>query len=322
MKLTGIGSYLPFKKLTNSDLEKIVDTNDEWIIQRTGIQKRHVARDDEFTSDLAVNAVMEMQEKFKLEVKDVDFILLGTSTPDFFFPSTAAIVQSKLGIEKCGVLDISAACAGWAYGLVLANGLILSKMAKKVLVIGAETLTKTIDYSDRTTCILFGDGASAAMVEKSDNTSSFYGFNYGSDGSNGDILYRNAVSNKMNGIDIFSDGKVHQDGRKVFRWAVENVKNEVNLLCAKSKISLAEIDWFVPHSANLRIIEKICDAIEFPLEKTLTSVEDFGNTSTASIPIAIAKAYNNNRIKKGDKILAYGFGGGMVHAGCIFEWTA
>ncbi|HRG52123.1 MAG TPA: ketoacyl-ACP synthase III [Bacteroidia bacterium] len=319
--ITGWGTYVPEKILTNADLEKMVDTSSEWIIQRTGIEKRYIAAPQEFSSDLAIKAVQDLQKKYNKSVSDVDFIIVASSTPDFFFPSLAAQVQHGLEIRSAGAIDVSAACAGWTYGLILANSLINSGAFKKILVIGAEVLSKTIDYADRAVCILFGDGAAATLVEAIEGESDFLGTHCGSDGSFGSILYRNAVSTKMNNHPIIADHKVHQDGLKVFKWAVTNIQKSILALLEKSNYSLDKIDWFVPHSANLRMIEAICQGLEFPIERTLVSVCNYGNTSTASIPLAIVEGIKAKAFKKGDIVLVYGFGGGLVHAGCIIKWN-
>jgi 3-oxoacyl-[acyl-carrier-protein] synthase III len=319
--ITGWGRYIPEKILTNHDLEKMIDTSDEWIIQRTGIKKRHIASPQEFSSDLAIKAVQDLQKKYNKSVSDVDFIIVASSSPDFFFPSIAAQVQHGLEIKSAGAIDVSAACAGWTYGLIMANSLINSGSFKKILVIGTEVLSKTIDYTDRTVCILFGDGAAATLIEGIEGEGDFLGVHCGSEGACGPLLYRNAVSSTINNTPIISDHKVHQDGLKVFKWAVSNVQINILKLLDKYNYTLDQIDWFVPHSANLRMIEAITKGLNFPMERTLESVSDYGNTSSASIPLAVYEGIKAKKLKKGDVILIYGFGGGMVHAGCIIKWN-
>jgi 3-oxoacyl-[acyl-carrier-protein] synthase-3 len=319
--ITGWGFFVPVKELTNSDLEKTLETSDEWIIQRTGIRKRHISGPDEFASDLAVKAVDDLKKRYNKSVEDVDFIIVASSTPDFFFPSIASLVQNAHGIKNAGAIDISAACSGWSYGLILANSLISSGTFKKILVIGAEVLSKSIDYSDRNVCILFGDGAAVTLIEASDASGDFIGSHCGSDGSAGNLLYRSALSNHMNGLPVITDGRVHQDGKRVYKWAVSHVQEGVQQLLKKYNYTLDQIQWFVPHSANLRMIEAISEGLNISMNKTLTSIEEYGNTSSVSIPFALYEGVRAGKLKKGDIVLLYGFGGGMVHAGCIFRWN-
>jgi 3-oxoacyl-[acyl-carrier-protein] synthase-3 len=317
-RIAGIASYAPDEIITNLDMQRYVETTDEWIVQRTGIRERRRSRDDEYTSDLCFSAIKKLEEQTG-PITDVDMIFVGTTTPDYLYPSVAAQLQEKLGIAGTGALDVTAACAGFAYGLNLADAMITSGQAKRVLVLGGEVLTKFIDYDDRATCILFGDGAGAALVEVGDATSKIEGTIYGADGSAGPHLFRCATRHEMLGVPeptLF----LRQNGREVYKWATRNIPIAVEKLMADAGVTKDDIDWFVPHSANLRIVEKICETVDIPLERTLTSSEYFGNTSSATIPLALAPAITDGRIKRGDRILLIGFGGGLVYAGTVLRW--
>ncbi|WP_340025671.1 ketoacyl-ACP synthase III [Paenibacillus sp. FSL K6-1096] len=316
-KITAVGSYVPQRRLTNADLEQMVDTNDEWIVQRTGIRERRISREDEYTSDLCAAAVRDLMNRYGKSVQDVDMILVATSTPDMPFPSVAAIVQNRLGIpQTAGVLDLSAACAGFVYGLHMAHALIASGMHHKVLVIGADTLSKITDYTDRSTCILFGDGAGAVLVESGEQDN-FRGFNLGSDGSGGHHVYLSGLADQVNGVQLTATGKLVQNGREVFKWAVRTVPQGVQQVLAKAEASLAEVDWFIPHSANLRMIEPICERLDYPFGQALYSLEEFGNTSAASIPLALDLGIRQGKVHSGQQVLLYGFGAGLTHAGLL-----
>ncbi|MCH1625727.1 ketoacyl-ACP synthase III [Fredinandcohnia quinoae] len=318
-RITAIGTYVPEKKLTNHELEQMVETNNEWIIQRTGIQERRISHSDEFTSDLCVAAVNDLMQRYNKTVEDVDMIIVATSTPDFPFPSVASIIQNRLNISQAGAIDLSAACAGFVYGLHTAHSFITSGLHRKILVIGADALSKITDYTDRSTCILFGDGAGAVLVERDDEYEHFNGFHLGSDGSGAQHVYRTGISKKVNGIELLDTQYLVQNGREVFRWVVRNVPDCIKQLLEKTNSSSKQIDWFIPHSANLRLIEPICEKLEYPLEKTLYSLEYFGNTSAATIPLALDLGIREGKVKNGDKVLMYGFGSGLVHAGQLLK---
>ncbi|MGG1397679.1 ketoacyl-ACP synthase III [Bacillus salipaludis] len=318
-RITAIGTYVPEKRLTNFDLEQMVETTNDWIIQRTGIRERRISRPDEFTSDLCVAAVKDLMQRYNKKVEDVDMIIVATSTPDFPFPSVASIIQERLNIEQTGAIDLSAACAGFVYALHTANTYIASGLHEKILVIGADTISKITDYTDRSTCILFGDGAGAVMVERDEQSKGFIGFHLGSEGSGAQHVYQTGLSNRVNEIELIDTKCLVQNGREVFRWAVRNVPSSVRQILNKTQLSLDKVDWFVPHSANLRIIEPICEKLEYPMEKTLYSLVDFGNTSAATIPLALDLGIREGKVKNGDKVLMYGFGAGLVQAGQLLE---
>ncbi|MGB6408033.1 MAG: ketoacyl-ACP synthase III [Planococcus donghaensis] len=320
-RITAIGSYVPEKRLTNHDLEKLVDTNDEWIVQRTGIKERRVALATEFTSDISVKAVENLKERFKKSLDDVDMIIACTMTPDFKTPSVSALVQAKLGIKNTGAIDLNAACSGFAYGLHIANGLITAGLNKKILVIGAETFSKILDYSDRSTCILFGDGGGAVLVEFDEHNPSFIEAHMGTNGEQAHNLYCTDLSHQMFGNELEVNGFVNQNGREVYKWAVNTVPKGVTALLEKAGYETKSVDWFVPHSANLRIIESICSRTGLSLEQTIYSLEYYGNTSAASIPLSLDKGLREGKLKSNDTVLLYGFGGGLTHAGMLINWS-
>ncbi|AZK48746.1 ketoacyl-ACP synthase III [Paenibacillus lentus] len=320
-RITAIGTYVPEKILTNEDLEKMVETNDEWIVQRTGIQKRHIAADDEFTSDLCIQAVKQLRDTYNVSLEDVDLILVATSTPDYPFPSVACKIQEHFAVASTGAVDLNATCAGFSYALHMANGLITSGLHRKVLVVAGETMSKITDYNDRSTCILFGDGAGAVLVERSDaEAGCFEAFVMGTQGAGGISVYRSGLSRMMNGQALDGHGKIVQNGREVFKWAVRTVTAGIEQLLEQANVSREQIDWFIPHSANLRMIESICEKANIPLGKTLQSVQHMGNTSSASIPLALQAGIDSGQLKTGDRLLIYGFGSGLTHAGLVVRW--
>ncbi|PEM85120.1 ketoacyl-ACP synthase III [Bacillus wiedmannii] len=319
-RITAIGTYVPSKVLSNNDLEKMVDTNDEWIVQRTGIRERRVTRADEYTSDLCVAAIRNLMHRYDKTVKDVDLILVCTSSPDFPFPSVASIIQEKLNIQtSTGAMDLSAACAGFTYGLHTAHSFVSSGLHKKVLVVGADNLTRITDYTDRSTCIIFGDGAGAVLVETDEELSSFMSFKLGTEGKHGIHVYRTGLSNKLGDVELINSPYIVQNGREIMRWVVRNVPEKMERIVEEAGLRLDQVDWFVPHSANLRLIEPICERSGFPIEKTLYSLEKFGNTSAASIPLSLDLGIREGKVKNGDCVLMNGFGSGLVHAGLLIQ---
>jgi len=320
--ISAIGTYVPERVLTNADLEQMVETSNEWIVQRTGIMERRIAAENEYTSDLCIAAVRDLVERYGADLSDVDYILTATSSPDAVFPSMSAMVQSAFGIPACGAADLQAACAGFVAALQLANGLILSGAHRKILVIGAETLSRITDYTDRTTCILFGDGAGAVLVEaaKGTETGIFEGTYTMTEGALGKHLYRSALSPSIGGSDIAANGLIVQNGREVYKWAVSRVPEGVKRMLDDASLTPGDIDWFVPHSANLRMVESICERTGIPLERTLVSLVQYGNTSAASIPLALDEAVKDGRLRRGQRVLLYGFGGGLTQAGLLVRW--
>ncbi|GAB4494740.1 MAG: beta-ketoacyl-ACP synthase III FabHB [Saprospiraceae bacterium] len=318
-RLTAIGMAVPEKKIDNQYFEKIIETTDEWIVSRTGIKTRYHTEPDEFTSDLCVRAAQDLAAKYNKSLDDVDMILVATTSPDQPMPSMACRVQYRLNLQQAGALDIYAACAGFSYGVVMAKGLIAGGTHRKVLVIGAETLSKVTDFTDRTSCFLFGDGAGAVLIE-ADKKSHIGACVTGASGEGGPDLYISGFAKTIDGQELKMNRCIVQNGRKVFKWAVTKMSEQMKVLADKNGLTFDQIDWFVPHSANLRIIEAICNETGFPIEKTLESIVDFGNTSSASIPIALYNGIQSGKVKRGDRIMLLGFGGGLTYAGTIVEW--
>lgn len=320
--ITAIGAYVPERRLTNADMERLVDTNDKWIIQRTGIRERRIAADQEFTSHLIAGAIDDMIRRYGVTITDVDYIIIATSTPDAVFPSLAALVQTRYGIKQCGAIDIQAACAGFTAGLQLANGLLMSGIYRKVLVVGADALSKITDYSDRTTCILFGDGAGAVMLEVvNDGEGSLLGAYSETDGSGGHQVYLSNLTDSIGEHQITNNGKLIQNGREVYRWAVSRVSAGVLHLLDSCQLTTEDIDWFVPHNANQRIIDALCERTGFRQDQALSSIAHYGNTSAASIPLALDDAVRDGRVKAGQTLLLHGFGAGLTQAGVVLRWT-
>ena len=318
-RLTAIGMAVPDTKIDNHFFEDKIETTDEWIVSRTGIRTRYHTGPDEFTSDLCVKAVKDLVHIYKADLDDVDMIIVSTVSPDQPMPSMACRVQYKMGLTKAGTVDVYAACAGFSYGIVLAKGLIAAETHKKILVIGGETLSKVTDFTDRSSCMLFGDGAGAVLIEAAEK-GNIGACVTGANGEGGPDLYISGFAPTIDGHPITMSGKIVQNGRKVFKWAVVKMAEQMKVLAAKNGLTLDQIDWFVPHSANLRIIEAICNETGFPFEKTLESIVNYGNTSSASIPLALYNGIQSGKVKRGDKIMLLGFGGGLAFAGTVVEW--
>lgn len=319
-KIIGMGAYVPKRILTNYDLEKMVDTNDEWIVRRTGVRERRIAEKDEFASDLAIKAVENLIEKYNAKIEDVDMIIVTTFTPDYYTPTVSAIVQGHFNIAQAGTMDINSGCAGFVYALSVADSLITARHCKKVLVISSEAVSKIIDYSDRNTCILFGDAAVATLIERTDKKGSFIASYFTTEGKLAHNISCSNLSQSINGRALSKERLFQQEGRFLYEYVVKNVPDGVCSLLKKADLTLDDIDWFVPHSANLRMIESICKRLEYPIEKTLVSNELYGNTSSATIPLAIWMALEESKINSGDKMVLYGFGSGLTHGGVVIEW--
>ncbi|WP_029904358.1 ketoacyl-ACP synthase III [Prevotella sp. 10(H)] len=316
--IDSIGIYVPEKKVDNHYFESILDTSDEWIRTRTGINTRFYAAENEYTSDLCVKAAQNLSDKYNKDLSQVDFIIVATTSGEQVMPSMATRVQTALNIPNAGCIDVYAACAGFVYGIILAKGLIAAGTHKKVLVIGAETLSKITDFTDRTSCILFGDGAGAVLVEASNENYIFEGLTE-SDGSHGKDLYLSYQNVPVNGEEVIADNKLHQNGRVVFKWAVTTLIKKIEELAGKNHLKLEDIDWFVPHSANIRILESICEGLNIPMDKCLESIRNYGNTSAASIPLAWYNGIESGKVKVDDQLLLIGFGGGLTCAGICLQ---
>jgi 3-oxoacyl-[acyl-carrier-protein] synthase-3 len=317
--VTGVGSYLPEQVVTNADLAELVETSDEWIQERTGIKQRHKARDDQPTSDLAVEAAKRALIDAGKTAADVDLIIVATTTPDMTFPATAAIVQRKLGVPVCPAFDVQAVCSGFVYALSVADGFVARGLSKCALVIGAEEMTRLLDWGDRSTCVLFGDGAGALVVEPREGQGTkadqgVLGFALRCDGNKTDLLYVDGGPATTGSV-----GHLRMAGNQVFKHAVINIAEAITAACAASGLEVAEVDWFVPHQANQRIIRGVGDRLGLDEHKVISTVAMHANTSAASIPLALDAAIQDGRIKRGDLVLVEAMGGGLTWGACAFR---
>lgn len=324
--LKSIGAYAPSRILSNSDLEKMVDTSDEWIEKRTGIKERRIAASDEATSDLGVKAALLAIERAGIANEEIDLIICATLSPDYLcMPSTACVIAGKLGISDVMAFDISAACSGFVYMLSMAKAFIESGMKKNILLIGAEKISSVVDYTDRGTCILFGDGAGAAIIGRTeDKNEAILDVHASSDGRYGDFLITPGCGSKYPCSQETLDNKLNyikMQGNDVYKIAVKTLTNDVLDILEKNNINASQIDHFIPHQANFRIIEAVRAKLDFPIEKTVLTVAKYGNTSAASIPMAINDAYEEGRIKKGDLMLLDTFGGGFTWASALVKFA-
>lgn len=318
--ILGCGSYLPAKVMTNADLAQIVDTSDEWITERTGIKSRHIAADGELTSDLAYNAAIAAMAHAGVTADELDLIVLATATPDNTFPATAVKVQARLGMTRGAAFDVQAVCSGFVYALSVADNFIKAGQAKTVLVIGAETFSRILDWNDRTTCVLFGDGAGAVVLRATEGagTSEDQGIlstHLHSDGNHHDLLYVDGGPSSTQTV-----GHVRMRGQEVFKHAVVNLADVVKEALAANGLAADAIDWLVPHQANRRIIEGTGRKLKLPAERVVVTVDHHGNTSAASIPLALAEAVNDGRIKRGDMLLLEAMGGGFTWGGALVRF--
>ncbi|MGB6087343.1 beta-ketoacyl-ACP synthase III [Parvibaculum sp.] len=318
--VAGVGSYLPSRVMTNDDLAKIVDTTDEWIVERTGIHNRHIAADNELTSDLALAAAKAAIADAGIDVQEIDTIILATTTPDNTFPATATTVQAALGLYHGAAFDIQAVCSGFVYALTVADTFIKTGQSKTALVIGAETFSRLLDWTDRTTCVLFGDGAGAVVVkgEAGTGTNDDRGIltaHLHSDGRYKDKLYVDGGPSSTG-----TTGHVRMEGREVFRHAVVNIAEAITESLEATGLSVDAIDWFVPHQANKRILDGTARRIGLPPEKVVMTVGDHGNTSAASVPLALDSAVKDGRIKRGDLVLLEAMGGGFTWGSLLFRF--
>lgn len=310
-RIIGTGSYLPEKVLSNDELSRSVDTSDEWIHERTGIRQRHIVAKGQYTSDLAFNASLKALDAAGLQADDLDLIVLATSTPDVVFPSTASILQEKLKVRGCAAFDVQAVCAGFAYGLSVADQYIKAGTCQKVLVVGAETFSRILDWTDRTTCILFGDGAGAVILTAADEPG-IHSTHIHADGRFQDLLHvPTGVSKQYNEM-FKAQTAVQMNGQKVFKWAVKEMSALAIKTLDENGLTAEDVDWMVPHQANIRIIEAVASKAGVPMERVVVTVHDHGNTSAASVPLALDTAVRDGRIQPGHKILLEAFGGGFT----------
>ena len=315
--IIGTGSYLPKSILTNEELSKAVDTNNEWIVSRTGIKQRHIAAKDEFTSDLAAKAAERAIESAKISAQEIDMIIVCTTTPDKTFPSVAVSVQAKLGIKNIPAFDLQAVCAGFIYGLSVADSFIKSGNAKTILLIGAETMSRVLDWQDRATCVLFGDGAGAVIVQAQtqENHSGIMFTQICAAGEYEGILSTSGGTS-LNQV----SGTILMTGKEVYKHAVEKMGEVIKNLLEKANLTKDDLNWIIPHQANLRIIEAIAKRLEFSMEKMIVTVDSQANTSAATIPLALDYALKNQLIKSGDLIAMTALGAGLTWGGCILKW--
>jgi 3-oxoacyl-[acyl-carrier-protein] synthase-3 len=316
----GVGHYLPERVVENSYFEETLDTTDEWIRSRSGIERRHFAAKGETTSQMAAIAARGALQSADLAASDVDAIVVATSTPDFTFPSVATMVQAELGMEAGFAFDVQAVCAGFVFALSNANALIISGQAKRVLVIGAETFSNLMDWTDRGTCVLFGDGAGAVILEAGEGNGTtddrgILSTDLNSDGRHRDILYVDGGVGHGQ-----TTGHLRMEGREVFRHAVEKLAKTAHTALEKVGLSNADVDWIVPHQANLRIIKSTANKMGVPMEKVVVTVADHGNTSAASIPLALSVGVENGQIKRGDLVVTEAIGGGLAWGSVVLRW--
>lgn len=315
-KIIGTGSYLPEKILTNQDLESIVDTNDSWIRTRTGIEQRHIAADNEMASDLAVNACLKAIESADISVDKIDLIIVATTTPDMTFPSTACILQNKLGIKDCPAFDVQAVCSGFVYALATADMFIRAGKYKTALVVGTEIYSRLLDWSDRSTCVLFGDGAGAVLITES-NQPGILSSHLHANGSHYNTL---SLPGKISHGEIQGNPFVTMEGNTVFKFAVKVMEEIVYEALSENNLQISDIDWLIPHQANIRIIRSTAKKLGISMEKVVTTIAKHGNTSAASIPLALDLAVRDKRIKPNQYVLLEGVGGGFTWGAVLIRW--
>ncbi|MHC4138998.1 MAG: beta-ketoacyl-ACP synthase III [Planctomycetota bacterium] len=321
--ITGVGSFLPEKVLTNDDLSKVLDTTDEWITKRTGIRERRIVENGVAASDLAVEASMRALDDANVLPAEVDLIITSTITPDCLFPSTSCYVQEKLGARNAGAFDLLAACAGFVYALSVAKSFVASGAMKTVLVVGAECMSKITDYTDRSTCILFGDGAGAVVVQQGNGRREIITTHLGSDGSQAELLMLPAGGSKLPASRETVDSRLHYiklRGKEVFKQAIINMVDVITKTAAENNMQVEDIDMIIPHQSNIRIIEAAMEKLKLSREKAYVNINRYGNTSSASIPIAIDEIEKGNMLKSGDTALLVAFGGGLTWSSSIIKW--
>lgn len=323
VRILSVGHHAPSGILSNEDLEKVLDTSDEWITTRTGMKRRHVSTAEEATSDLALVAARTALDRAGLTPADIDCYIVATVTPDFIFPATACIVASKLGASDKPAFDIEIACSGFIYGLTVASSLIRAGVYKRIMLIGAETLTKIVNRNDRATAVLFGDGAGAVILEAA-AVDSFLACELGTDGSRPEIL-RVAAGGSRHPLtaDALEAGEqyMHMEGREVFKFAVTKMIAATDSALQKANLQKSDVDWLIPHQANKRIIDAAAKYLDMPEDKVVVNIQEYGNTSAASIPIALSEAVQAGKIKSGDIIVFVGFGGGLSWGAVAWKWA-
>jgi 3-oxoacyl-[acyl-carrier-protein] synthase-3 len=321
--ITGVGSYLPSRILTNADLEKMVDTSDEWILTRTGIKERRLAAENEFTSDLATHAAVRALRKAGVAAEEIDLIIVATITPDMPFPSTACLVQKKIGARRAAAFDLEAACSGFIYGLEIAQQFIMSRTYNTVLVIGAEKLSSIVDWEDRNTCVLFGDGAGAAVLQNRPNAHGLLTAVMGADGQKADLLFMPGGGSRCPATATSVVSRLHylrMEGKETFKNAVQAMQTAAEEAMARCEIDITRIKCIIPHQANRRIIDAVGQRLGAKPEQLFINVHQYGNTSAASVAIALDEAVESGRVRRGDLILLVVFGAGLTWGAAVIEW--
>ena len=316
-RIAGTGSYLPERVVTNQELEATVDTTDEWIRTRTGIEQRHIAADDEMTSDLAYHASLAAMDAAGVVPHEIDMIVVGTCTPDLVFPNVACLLQERLGIGGGPAFSVEAACSGFMYAFSVADQFIRTGTVRRALVVGAETMSRIVDWTDRETCVLFGDGAGAVVIEASEEPGTIYSV-LGADGKYKNMLYAEMGISKKSTVPDASF--IRMNGNDVFKMAVRTLERMVDQVIEENDIKQGDIDWFVPHQANLRIINATAKRLKIPMERVVLTVAQHGNTSAASVPMALDTAVQDGRIKRGDLLLLEAFGGGFTWGASLIRY--
>ena len=318
-RIAGTGRYLPERILTNAELEKMVDTTDEWIRSRTGIERRHIAADDQTTTDLAEIAARQAMESAGVQASDIDFIVVGTTTPDVVFPNVGCLLQERLGIRGCPAFSVEAACSGFIYALSIADKFISTGGSGCALVIGAETLSRMTDWSDRSTCVLFGDGAGAVVLQPADEPG-LISCHLGADGHYKDLLYNPYGTSRRPQPGDTEGPYIHMKGNEVFKVAVKTLEGVVTQTLEANRLDKSEIDWLIPHQANIRIIQATAKRLGLPMDRVILTVQDHGNTSAASVPMALDTAVRDGRIRRGDLLMLEAFGGGFTWGSALIRF--
>lgn len=321
--ITGVGSYVPEKILTNADLEKMVETTDEWITSRTGIKERRIAAKDEFTSDMATKAAGRAMERAGVTAEQIDLIIVATITPDMPFPSTACLVQRKLGAKRAAAFDLEAACSGFIYGLEIAQQFIMSQTYDTVLVIGAEKLSSIVDWQDRNTCVLFGDGAGAAILQNRPNSHGLLTAIMGADGEKADLLSMPGGGSRCPATTDSVSARLHylrMEGKETFKYAVQAMQTAAEEVLRRCEITVEKLKCIIPHQANRRIIDAVAGRLDAKPEQLFINVEKYGNTSAASVAIALDEAVSSGKIRQGDLIMLVVFGAGLTWGAAVIEW--
>lgn len=318
-RIAGVGSHLPARILTNEEMSALVDTSDEWIRERTGIRQRHIAAEGETTADLAEAAARKALDHAGIDASDIDLIVLATTTPDFTFPSTATVIQARLGITQGAAFDVQAVCTGFVYAMSIADNFIARGQARNAIVIGAETMSRIVDWTDRTTCVLFGDGAGAIVLSGEDRQGpddpGVLASYLRSDGRFKDLLHVDGGPSSTQSV-----GHLRMVGNQVFRHAVTNIAESMTTIAGRAGVAIEDVDWFVPHQANQRILEGVARKLSIPTQKVISTVADHGNTSAASVPLALDRAIQDGRIKRGDLLLMEALGGGFTWGAALARY--